>query len=1348
MEKREKYMKQTLKNRVKITKALMIAFLINGGFALAESNPSNPITPGTNLGGENATAIGAGSVAAGSESSSVGTNTFASGNNMTKEEYLKFLKDNKERLSKIEAKMQEIKNDKDEIQKLRQEHDDIISKIDRVNSYKKAIEDKEKELNEKEPQILKTIEEKRTEAIKFTKEIDDLEKRIDIISQLDFSKIDENNKAQGVEILAKDLKQKMEDGQTWLKQYGENGIPLEEYKNILINYISYYKYKNIASELKKENFDIDNLEIDRNREKVYIKPAKTNNDNLIQQIRFVIHEQRRPYDHHMYERPFRKFDERYIWNSYYFDLNNNLYSEFDYDKEAEQFDYEKIKNYTFKYNFNDLDDYDVLSFIKSNNPLNLNDFMQSLNSMQNIDNIFNDITFKKALAYDKQIKNNLENISKLIVSTNDDDLLKAKKIQNDNKKIIENASNELGLEIGVLLLENNNIFRDSNINQYKYEEMFSKIKKHISVKELYSNNFLDKELNSLKTQTIPITENVKKLINSYSINYDKNSKLIQIYQDEIDRLKRLEKDANTFITEKEELIKGYKNDIENLKSLLNSEHPSDVEEVNKQIQEKEEKIKKALADIENLKKNLTEIKPGSNALAYGTNSAALGKDSIAFGTNNIAINESSIAFGTNNFVNGDKSIALGYGHKIIGDRSVTLGDPNLIYGDNNFAIGNDIKIGTETQKVNNNLVFGSNVTIDGINNAIVFGNESKPIEGAVSFGNDTTTRKLKYIAKGTDDTDAVNFSQLKDYVKKNAKGKTVNIKNELISKLNYDPDTYLKIDESYLKYISGKTENPKILAPKKLSLNIDGVKDALGKDSDIANPINKFVTDQKVHDYVTENFVSKDSLGVTSKNNYISVNTNGNKYELSFNKDELIKNLDLTKNNTITTINTTLDDKLDKADLSITGDKYIGVKKDNKFNYTLSFNKTNLEKDLDLTNNSSINNMFTTKLGDINTNIGDLKTKVESNTNNINSLTTKVDDNSNKISDLTTKVETNTNNINSLTTKVNTNTKDITTLKKDMTNKLNVDADNLTTQGETNLINKLSKGSDISKPNNRLVTDTKVKQYLDTNFKIQNYVVAKEVLDIKKDAIAANEKAGLALGGVANAIAMANLTTTESGIANLTAAYGTYGKEHALAIGFNGTIPNKRFNYKLGLSTNMKGNLGIGAGIGIVLGKIDAQINKNINSKEIEQNKKIKDLEEKLKYMTDKLNDLTNKINDINFNENKKVETKPTKEETKETKLVIDDFDFDSYTLKEEQKQKLDKFFEKNDCKEIVIVGYTDNVGTDDYNLKLSEKRAKEVEKYLKMKKDNLEILTLGMGKGESLLKESKNDRRVEIFIQ
>ena len=282
----EKIMKSNFKRKQKITKALMIAFLINGGFALAESNP---ITPGTNLGGENATAIGSGSVSAGSESSSIGTNTFASGNNMTKEEYLKFLKDNKERLSKIEAKMQEIKNDKDEIQKLRQEHDDIINKIDRINNYKKAIEEKEKELNEKEPQILKTIEEKKTEAIKFTKEIEDLKKRIDIISQLDFSKIDENNKAQGVEILAKDLKQKMEDGQAWLKQYGENGIPLEEYKNAVLNYIDSEKKENIKNRIDDIIYEYNKKINYYDRVKMYFNSEADAEDNEYNKKFFIAH---------------------------------------------------------------------------------------------------------------------------------------------------------------------------------------------------------------------------------------------------------------------------------------------------------------------------------------------------------------------------------------------------------------------------------------------------------------------------------------------------------------------------------------------------------------------------------------------------------------------------------------------------------------------------------------------------------------------------------------------------------------------------------------------------------------------------------------------------------------------------------------------------------------------------------------------------------------------------------------------------------------------------------------------------------------------------------------------------
>ena len=764
------------------------------------------------------------------------------------------------------------------------------------------------------------------------------------------------------------------------------------------------------------------------------------------------------------------------------------------------------------------------------------------------------------------------------------------------------------------------------------------------------------------------------------------------------------------------------------------------------------------------------------------------------------------------------------------NENVLHGNRDEVFGNGNLVFGSENKVGTETKGVMNNILFGNKIDATNVNNAIVFGNESKPIEGAVSFGNDTTTRQLKFVSKGIDDTDAVNFSQLKDYVKKHSKGS--NIKGEIISEFNNTPDTYLKIDDTYLQYIGGGVDG-KHLKDKKLALNIDAVNDALGKDSNIAKPINKFVTDQKVYDYLTANFVSKDSLDVTkllksedldvtddgkyitvtpsedktkktykvafneseltntisgsdfSKNKSIqdmldkkadldgtnlkninlsvwqstlgtgaingnstglvtgksvfeyinpistkvdqlstSLNDklsditingdtyiktekiNNSSYNLSLNKDSLetlinSKIINLAKNDTITNINkeldkkanknasnlkeqdikdwqaklgngevkedntglitggkvyevkkelnnsistntqkiteldnkyttlnnqvttnttdiktlkttvdglkkttqditnintklgdidksitninTKLDGKLDKSDLSIKGDNYIKVDKDTKFNYTLSLNKTKLANDLDLTNNSSINNMFTTKLGNINTNIGELKTKVETNTNNINSLTTKVTDNTNKITNLTNKVD--------------TNTKDIDTLKQDMTKKLNVDANNLTTKGETNLINKLSKGSDISKPNNKLVTDTQVNTFLNDKFKnfstnIDNRVIntlQQGVNVVNNKADLALAKSDLALTGISNAVAMANLPQVASyGKYKhmLTAAYGNYAGVNALALGFSGTTDSRRITYKISGSVNTKGNLAFGTGIGVMLGEI------------------------------------------------------------------------------------------------------------------------------------------------------------------
>ena len=347
---------------------------------------------------------------------------------------------------------------------------------------------------------------------------------------------------------------------------------------------------------------------------------------------------------------------------------------------------------------------------------------------------------------------------------------------------------------------------------------------------------------------------------------------------------------------------------------------------------------------------------------------------------------------------------------------------------------------------------------------------------------------------------------------------------------------------------------------------------------EVADGDTKLVTGGKVYSKINDIKQDLDNK-YTTLNTQVTTNTNDIK-TLKTDVEDLKK----TKQD-ITNINTKLEGKLDKADLSIKGKEYIKVDKDDKFNYTLSLDKDKLAGELDLTNNTSVNKIVDTKLGDINTNIGDLKTKVESNTTNIE-----------------------------------TNIKDITNLKQDMTKKLNVDADNLTAKGETNLIDKLSKDSDISKPNNRLVTDKQVNEHLSKNYYNKTEVDAK-VSNISNTVVEANKKSDLALGGVANAVAMANLLQANSYSkykTNISAAYGYYGGANALAIGFSGVSENRMISYRVSGSVNTKGNIALGAGLGVMLGEFKTD-------KYPEKGKKISELEEKLKMQENEINILKKK---------------------------------------------------------------------------------------------------------------------------
>jgi outer membrane protein OmpA-like peptidoglycan-associated protein len=101
-------------------------------------------------------------------------------------------------------------------------------------------------------------------------------------------------------------------------------------------------------------------------------------------------------------------------------------------------------------------------------------------------------------------------------------------------------------------------------------------------------------------------------------------------------------------------------------------------------------------------------------------------------------------------------------------------------------------------------------------------------------------------------------------------------------------------------------------------------------------------------------------------------------------------------------------------------------------------------------------------------------------------------------------------------------------------------------------------------------------------------------------------------------------------------------------------------------------------------------------------------------------------------------------------------FDFDKATLRSENRELLSRIagiLLTSDHYRVQVYGHTDDIGTDKYNLELSERRADTVSKYLiEAGIDSQIISTKGFGKsnplvpGESSEARARN-RRVEIAI-
>jgi OOP family OmpA-OmpF porin len=79
-------------------------------------------------------------------------------------------------------------------------------------------------------------------------------------------------------------------------------------------------------------------------------------------------------------------------------------------------------------------------------------------------------------------------------------------------------------------------------------------------------------------------------------------------------------------------------------------------------------------------------------------------------------------------------------------------------------------------------------------------------------------------------------------------------------------------------------------------------------------------------------------------------------------------------------------------------------------------------------------------------------------------------------------------------------------------------------------------------------------------------------------------------------------------------------------------------------------------------------------------------------------------------------------------------FDFDSAAIRADSKAKLDSviaIMKDNPKVQVRVVGHTDSTGTEEYNVKLSERRAESVRKYMTANGVALDRLTIA-GKGEA----------------
>jgi trimeric autotransporter adhesin len=159
---------------------------------------------------------------------------------------------------------------------------------------------------------------------------------------------------------------------------------------------------------------------------------------------------------------------------------------------------------------------------------------------------------------------------------------------------------------------------------------------------------------------------------------------------------------------------------------------------------------------------------GNNAIAIGLNSHANADYAVAMGQNTSVLGSNGVAIGQNVAVTGISAVAIGSTVSSVSARAVAIGTNGTEVNTNAedaVAIGSGVSVGGQrTVAIGSNIiastgdsvVLGSNSSDDGRGNTVSVGASAVP-----GMGTSVLRRQIINVAAGTQDTDAVNVSQLK-----------------------------------------------------------------------------------------------------------------------------------------------------------------------------------------------------------------------------------------------------------------------------------------------------------------------------------------------------------------------------------------------------------------------------------------------------------------------------------------------------------------------------------------------------------------------------------------------------------